>query len=387
MRVNSILDRYIFFELIPPFTITLGFFTFVFLMAQMLKITDLIVNYHVSLFIIFKILMFSTPYFMVFVIPMSTMMSIILTFLRLSGDHEITALKYGGIGIYRLLVPVMAFSLLTGLLTLFMAGVGMPHGKRAIKALTFKVFSSNLDIGLKERTFNDSFNDVMMYVNKIDVKTKTLIDVFIEDKREENVVSTVVAPKGKLFSDPDNYIFQLRLTDGIINQVDLKHYTTHSISFDTYDIRLDFQKAVAAAGEGKGRKEMSIGELREYIRSATVKNEEYYKIQMEYYQKFSIPFACIALAVLGVPLGIQSRSAKPSSGLILGIVFFMLYYVLLSFGKVFGETGDLPPVIGMWVPNIVMGSLGMVLLLITAGEKKIRIGLPFYRLQRLVHRT
>ena len=41
MKINSILNRYIFGQLFAPFIITLIFFTFVFLMAQMLKITNL----------------------------------------------------------------------------------------------------------------------------------------------------------------------------------------------------------------------------------------------------------------------------------------------------------------------------------------------------------
>ncbi len=66
--------------------------------------------------------------------------------------------------------------------------------------MALKVAASNIDIGLKERTFNDAFKDVMLYVNKIDLKNKKLIDIFIEDKRQPDIVSTVVAPEGRLFS-------------------------------------------------------------------------------------------------------------------------------------------------------------------------------------------
>jgi lipopolysaccharide export system permease protein len=268
-----------------------------------------------------------------------------------------------------------------------MAAYGTPKGRQSIKALTFQVFSSNLDIGLKERTFNDSFNDVMLYVNKIDIKNKTLIDVFIEDKRDEKMVSTVVAPRGKLFSEPNTLVFHLRLYDGVINQVGLKNRSAHSISFDTYDIRLDLRKAVTAAGPRKGRKEMYLNELRHYIQHDTHKDAAYYKILMEYYKKFSIPIACFSLAILAIPLGIQSRYAKRSSGLVLGLVYFLIYYLLLSAGQVFGEKGSYPPVIGMWVPNVAMGGLGIFLLVRTAKEKPVRIGFPLDRLQHLMNRA
>jgi lipopolysaccharide export system permease protein len=57
-------------------------------------------------------LIYSTPYFLVFVIPMSTMMAVLLTFLRLSADNEIIALKTGGLNTYRLLPASVGITVL-----------------------------------------------------------------------------------------------------------------------------------------------------------------------------------------------------------------------------------------------------------------------------------
>jgi len=374
MKINSIINRYLFTEMVGPFAINLVFFTFIFLMAEMLKITDLIVNYGVGMFTILMLLVYSTPYFLVYVIPMSIMMAVLITFIRLSGDNEIIALKTGGISIYRLLPPVILFCLAGCLLTAFMAVYGQPWGRLAVKELTFKVISSSLDVGLKERTFNDSFKDVMFYVNEIDLKNRTLIDVFIEDKRAKNVVSTVVASKGKLFSEPDGLAYHLRLYDGIINQANLENKSASSVNFQTYEVRLDLRKSLTSAKlKGKNRKEMSLGELRRFIRDASKKDNRYYNALMELHKKFSISVACFTLGIIAVSLGIQSRSSKKSHGLVLGLVFFLIYYLLLSFGLVFGETGAYPPVIGMWIPNYVMGGLGLYLLVKTANERSVRI--------------
>ena len=380
MKTIPIVDRYIFVELIPPFVINLGFFTFVFLMAEMLKITDLIVNYGVGLMIIAQILIFSIPYFLTYVIPMATMMAVLLTMLRMSADNEIVALKSGGVSLYRLLRPVLAFCAAACLLAYAMAVFGTPIGRQAIKELTFQVFSSNLDIGLKERTFNDSFSDVMLYVNKIDIKDRALIDVFIEDKRDERMISTVIAPRGKLLSEPDSLVFHLRLYDGMVNQVDVEKRSANSVSFDTYNVRLDLKKAVSAASLQKGRKEMNLAELRRFIQTAANKDLLYYKALMEYHKKFSIPLACLSLGILAVPLGAQSRRGGRSSGVVLGLLFFLLYYVLLSTGMVFGENGAYPPVIGMWAPDIVMGALGIYLLARAAKEQPVKLETVFKRL-------
>lgn len=375
MKVSFIIYRYVFKEMISPFVINLIFFTFVFLMVEMLKVVNMVVNYNVGVFTVFIMLAYFTPYFLTYIIPMSIMIAVLLTFLRLSGDNEIVALKTSGISIYELLPPVMLFCLLGCLLTLFMTIYAMPWGRLSFKKLTYKVVSSNLEIGFKERTFNDSFEDVVLYVNKIDPNAKELQDIFIEDKRTQNIISTVVAPKGKLFSEPDKYVYHLLLYNGVIYQVDVKNRSTNYINFETYEVRLDIKQEASRLEQGtKHRKEMSLVELWNYLNNSTRRDNEYYNTLMELHKKFSIPIACFALGLLAVPLGIQSGSTKKSFGLVLGMVFFLIYYLLLTAGLVFGETGTCPPVIGMWFPNIVMGALGLYLLIKTANECQFRIG-------------
>lgn len=363
MKFNSIIYRYIFKELFPPFGINLVFFSFIFLMTQIIQIMNLVVNHRVGLSVIGWMILYTLPFFMEFIIPMSIMMSVLLTFLRLSGDNEILALKNGGLSVYDLLPPVMLFCLVGALLTASMALYGLPWGRTSIKKLTAQVASTNLDIGIKERTFNDGFKGVMLYVNKIDPNTRTLSDVFIEDQRTPDAIITVVAPKGRMENNPDTHQFLLRLYEGTINQVDVKSRSVNTVQFATYDIHLDTRQALAAVVSGpKHPEEMSLSEIRQYLSETIEKKSKYYLTLMEFHKKFSLPFACIALGLLAVPLGIQSRSSRRSFGISLGIFFFLMYYMLLSAGWVFGETGSYPPLLGMWVPNLVTAGAGLILL-------------------------
>ena len=97
-----------------PFVINLVFFTFVFLMTKILEITNLIVNYKISMFSVLFILLYSVPRFLSFVIPMSVMMAVLLTFIRLSNDKELVSLKAGGVSIYGLMPPVLVFCVKIG---------------------------------------------------------------------------------------------------------------------------------------------------------------------------------------------------------------------------------------------------------------------------------
>jgi lipopolysaccharide export system permease protein len=96
----------------------------------------------------------------------------------------------------------------------------------------------------------------------------------------------------------------------------------------------------------------------------------------------ALPFGCFALGIIAVPLGVQSRSTKRSFGLVLGLFFFLFYYLLMSMGKVYGETGAYPPQIGMWLPNIIIGGLGVYFLIHTANERTLKLDTVYRWLQR-----
>ena len=356
--------------MLPPFVINLAFFSFIFLMKEILDITDMIVNQNVGAGAVGLLLVYMMPYFLQYVIPMSVMMAVLLAMLRMSSDNEIMALKAGGVSIYRLLPPVITFGVLGMLVTGYMTLLGVPQSAERFKTLLFDVASTNLNVSLKERTFNDNFKQIMLYVNRIDPKSKELQHVLIEDSRTAGVNNTVIARRGRLFGDPEEMVYHLRLYDGTINQINMQDRSAHTIDFETYDIRLDLRDVVAASAmTNKQPDEMSLGDLRSYLNRVKGDKTKYFNGMLTLHRKFSIPVACLAMGLLALPLGIQSRHSKKAFGIGLGLLFFLLYYLLLSFGTTLAENGTCHPAIAMWMPNIIVGGIGGVLLIRSAKEK------------------
>ncbi len=370
MKINTIINRYLFRELLPPFFINLVFLTFVFLMTQILEVTSMVVNYRVSIVAVGLMLFYSMPSFLTYTIPMSVMLSVLLNFLRMSGDNEITAVKAGGANVYALLPPVLLFCTLGALFTLSMTVTGSPWGKLALQKLEKQVMESNLEAGLKKRTFNADFSGVMLYVNDIDMSDKELKDIFVEDSREGEMVSSILAPRGELLNGKERFSYVLRLYNGLVNQVTLSSGSVNTTRFSTYDIHLDLKRMVAGKkGVRKHRDEMSVPELLAYTKDTARSPEQVNSAWMELHEKFSIPFACIALGILAVPVGMRSASSRrQGSGIGIGLGFFLLYYLLLAAGWSLGESGGYPPAVGMWMPDLVMGGIGCFLLVQTARE-------------------
>ncbi|MFQ6108526.1 MAG: LptF/LptG family permease, partial [Candidatus Aminicenantales bacterium] len=120
-------DRYIYRELIPPFLIGLLIATFVFLMNEVLLLSEVFIAKGVSFSTAAKVLFYLIPAIVAFTLPMAILMGILAGLSRLSSDAEIMAFKTLGISYGRLLRPVFVFSLggwlITSFLTLYLA----PH--------------------------------------------------------------------------------------------------------------------------------------------------------------------------------------------------------------------------------------------------------------------
>jgi lipopolysaccharide export system permease protein len=198
----------------------------------------------------------------------------------------------------------------------------------------------------------------------------------------------VAAPEGRLIAEPEKHIYHLILSNGTIHQTNPKERSANSIQFNTYTLSLDFKEQVAnAAKREKGRDEMSVTELRQYIERLAGKDEEaYHKAKIALHRRFSIPAACLALGLLAFPLGIQSKSTKRSFGLLACLFFFFLYYLLLAAGYSFGKTGVYPEVIGMWLPNFVITGIGLYFLRQTGKERSLKLYLLAQVIQQLFTR-
>ena len=369
-RLIPVLYRHIFRELLSPFGVTLLFLTFVFVMTRIPDITNMVVNYNMGISAVFFLVIYTLPRFMEFTLPMSVMIAVVLTFMRMSAANEIIALKGGGMSIYRLVPPVAFFCTLMTLVALWVTVWGVPWGKGAFNVKAVQMAQSNINVALKERQFNTPFDNVMIYVNAIDVKNGRLKDIFIEDGRSPDTVNITVAKRGVLVSRVNEGLYTLRLEDGMINQVDLDGGAAHQIQFDTYDINFNLKSpGKKKDGDKKDLDEMHPKELWSVIKNEKETESQRSAARMELHEKFAVPFACLALGLLALPLGLQSMSSRHASGFGPALVLFMGYYVLLALGWSAGETGGYPAIVAMWLPNGVMAGIAIYLIRRVAREK------------------
>lgn len=94
------------------------------------------------------------------------------------------------------------------------------------------------------------------------------------------------------------------------------------------------------------------------------------KYTVELHKKFSIPMASLVFILIGAPLGIMARKGGFSVSMAFSLGFFIIYWAFLIAGEEFADRGSLSPALSMWLPNLILGALGIFLCYRTSREQK-----------------
>ena len=368
-----ILDRYIWKELVTPFCLGLLVFTFLLLIDRIFDLTDLIINKGVPVHLVLMMLVYISPAILVLTIPIGFLLAILVAFGRLSADMEVVALKACGVSPLRLLWPVMVFGVGVTAMTAYLMIDAVPKSNYAFKSLVFEIVRTQATVGLKERVFNDTFGNFVIYVDEIAADQVALRNVFVSDERKPEEQRFITAREGRLLSDEVNRRVTLRLLDGAIHETNpnaLQKY--REVRFRLYDITLVLENPLLKQGSTpKGDREMSLAELRQATQNSIAVKGNPNPYLVEIHKKFAIPVACIVFSVLGVPLGIRAHRGGRWGAFVALLPIVLFYYVGLTLGENIGDHGRIPPWLAMWAPNLIIGALALYLLRATLKERPV----------------
>jgi len=375
LKVTSLrltLHKYIFREICAVFFASLLVFVFIIMASRMMGITELLINERVYPIHVLKIILCLMPRTIIFSLPATCLMCVLLTFLRLSNDNEMVAINSSGISLYQILPPVIFFSLISFFIASFISIFGVPWGNRSYKNVIFQIVESKADIAIKERIFYQPFEDVIFYVNSFSPRDRTMKDIFVVDKRNGSLTNTIVADKGKIHSNRISKMINIHFIDGTIFTVDNDFKTSRTIKFDTYDLNIDLKEIISYfVSKEKKPKEMSISELIHELKTSQSGSLRYNQTGIKLLEMFSIPMAIFFMGLIGAPLGSQVRSKGRSKGIVISLVIFLIYYVSLISVRYVCEMGILVPWVGIWIPNLFLIIISIYLLRRIANDRPI----------------
>ncbi len=387
----GILHRHIFRELISVFMLALGCLMGIILLGRMLQLRNLLMSQPIDVLDLVQLFFYLSPFFLLLVMPIATMLAVFLTFLRMSTDNELVALKASGVSLYQLLVAPLIFSLLTAFVAMFISYNGLSWGMDQFKTKIFELINSQTKLTLQAGIFNQQFPGLTFYANNIeDEGNGDLRFVFVQDRRQKGININIVADRGRLIIDQERDELRVSFENGHIYRRDAKKLDV--MQFGTYTIRLSLGHLLGNFNIDEDKaSEMSVEKLTA-LRDTPEKFPHLKinpnKVRMELTKRQAMPAGCFVLGLFAMPIACIFRGMRQQYGLILSMGLFMVYYAMFSFAASFGESGVLAPEIGMWGTNWLFLLVALITLRLAARERNVRLltWLSHLRFKRAVAR-
>lgn len=363
----TILDRYVAREVLAPFGLGVALLTFALVTGKLLKLTDMVVNHGVTLGEVLGLIAYIMPAFLELTFPMAVLLGVLLGFGRMSGDREMIAARACGVSLYRLAIPVIVFAACVYLVASWFAFSLRPWANSHLEERVFYLTRTKVAAGIREKIFERSFRGIVIYVDTVAPGGSDLKGVMISDARTPDQQNTIIARSGVVLPDERAHTITLRLFDGSIFGVEPKTAAAHITSFKVYDLTVRPDETMGMNPTEPD--ELSYRVLRAMIANARAAGNPDYEAETELARRFTVPFATVLFAILGMSLGLKPARGGQSERFGVAVALFFLYYVLMRVGQTLGERGALNAFAAMAIPDVVFLALSIWLFLRAAEDR------------------
>jgi lipopolysaccharide export system permease protein len=208
----------------------------------------------------------TVPFIFAMTLPMAVLISTLYAFSRLAADNEITALKSSGVGLRRVMTPVViAASLITVGMIVFNDQV-MPRANHRLAVLHRDIAQKKPTFALREQVINEiSPGKFYLRAGHIDKNSNRMREITIYDFGDVGRRRTIHADSGNMAMSSDQSDLLMTLYDGTLQDVPVQDPTQLQRLFFKVDLvrvrGVGNQFRESQAGEYKGEREMTVCEM------------------------------------------------------------------------------------------------------------------------------
>lgn len=432
---------------IRPFIVTFAIVMFVLLMLFLFKYIDDLIGKGFQWYIIVELMMYASATNVAMALPLSVLLSSIMTYGALGENYELVAIKAAGISLRRAMYPMMVVIAILAISAFMFSDYMLPKANLKYYSLLYDVRQQKSANFLPEGVFSNTFPGYSIRVKKKDEDGQTLHGIMIYIKKPaDNNADVLLAKEGKMYRTPSNKFLVLKLEDGIryseeagnasyntrerltryrfketeqrldisalkMNHTDesefksayqmmdlrelndnaaltdrqldssrrmnyklmtsymryfslpikkganVKFIPSNGDEFARADIHARLSQLSNAASEARSVQDM----LRNRMSINKDLEQNGQRARLEFQKKFTLSAACIALFLIGAPLGAIIRKGGLGLPVVVSVIFFLFFYIINTIGEKYVKDGDLAPAIGSWIAIAVITPIGMFL--------------------------
>jgi lipopolysaccharide export system permease protein len=369
----SVMDRYIFTQLLMPFLFGVGAFSSIVLaVGSLLDLVRQVAESGLPIIVAAKVIALQMPQFVVYSFPMSILLSGMMTYSNFSGNSEIIAFRSCGISIYRLILPAFVLSAIVTGLTFFLNEIVVPAASQeATSTLNIALkqdkplFKQNniivpeykeieLKGGVKEQVLVRLF-----YAEKFDGKVMSGLTILDRSQRDKGLSQIVNAESASWNNRENKWDF----TNGTIYLVSPDASYRNIVTFQHQQLQLPKSPFELAAPD-KRVDDMSVAELQSYADTIRLSGDKkkILNVAVTIQRKLAFPFVCIVFSLIGAAMGIRPQRTGKATSFGVSVLMIFGYYLIMMVAAALGQSEVISPFLAGWLPNFLGISIGCWLL-------------------------
>jgi lipopolysaccharide export system permease protein len=358
-----ILDSYLLREMMGPFFFAFGAFLLFWALNIFFLAADYIINQHAPFFLVLRFVVFRIPQAIPMAFPFGCLFAALLAMGRVMGDNEVTAMRTAGIPVMRIAISPLVFGAVMFLIAYAMNEWVAPVSVDLSTRTFYQIIYHTDALPVEPQFFRkDPDTGNTFYVGQVAPDNKTMMDVQIFKPAKfgpwnETLQSKTASVAGSSLLLHD--VIDTRYnTDGFVTNQ--QHVKQVSIGLPLGETASQFVSQV-----NNDPWTMSSKSLRTQVnalQSQGIGGTAMGNLQINLADKLAWPFACIIGVLVAVPLALRFGKRGRMLGIALSIVAFFVYYLMVSAASAFGRNGAMNPYVAAWLPNVLIGTVGTILL-------------------------
>jgi lipopolysaccharide export system permease protein len=269
----SILSRYLIRLHVGPFLFALGALTGLMLLNQIAKRLGDLLGKGLPWGWIVDVFALSIPFIVAMTLPMAALVAVLYATSRLAADSEVTALRAGGVSLWRVLRPLLVAGAVVTLVAFAFSDHILPRTNHKLRTLYSDIARKKPTFSIKEQVINEvRSNRLFLRAASIDPATYALRDVAIFDLADQERRRVIYADSGYLAITEDQEDAYLTLYSGVMHEFDRSDPATFQIAgFERDRVRIEGvgnELRRTLTDDYKSDREMSICEMERSVINA-----------------------------------------------------------------------------------------------------------------------
>ncbi|NIR58320.1 MAG: LptF/LptG family permease, partial [Gammaproteobacteria bacterium] len=198
-----------------PFVFALSALTSIMLLNQIARRLGDLLGKGLPWTVIVEFFALTIPFIVVMTVSMAVLVAVLYTMSRMAGDHEVTALRAGGISLGEIIRPLLGAATAVAVAAFLFGDQVLPRSNHKLRSLMTDIYRTKPTFSLKEHVINEVRDGrLMLRAASIDQATYRMRDVTVYDVANPNHQRIIYADSGRIAFAPGGEDLHLTLYDG-----------------------------------------------------------------------------------------------------------------------------------------------------------------------------